>query len=1198
MEHQEARRGAPVTKAALTELMARLRRAVVGGFVPETVFQQEVRRLGLGTDERERLRGELVRLRVPVQRGVVHAHVDIPDVQKVARNRVETVFPPLDRVLVLLERYADDEGYVTPRVVEGVVRLCGLNAREAATLSRAARTRPERPPAVSTPEGPTEAVPGGAGGEPTTVGDVRVVDAGPAPEEPPGGGADDAEEPAGGPVEDFPYTQSETVAPTDADLAEAVAAARAVMHEDRFRRRPGNHLLTAQQEVGLAVLVRGGTGEEPDQETLSALPPDDIRVQARNCLVVHNQRLVHSIVPRYLDQGLDYDDVVQHGTLGLMRAARKFDPAKGFKFSTYATWWVRQSIGRAIADEGSLIRVPVHMHEQIRKVANAERSLAAQGRPAGPADVAVLCDLPLSKVEEARRLSRRTDSLDRVVGDGATLGDFVARTRAVPSFEERVHDALLLEEAMAVLDTFSGRDHRILVRRLGLDGEDPSTLDQLGGEFGVTRERIRQLEAKLVPELRSRLRAARLLGVRAVAAREACESAGTARAAASGSRASRTARAPVTTAPEPKTVVVPAVILPDQDTRWASVTPDDSVPAGDVTSTDAPDWDRARRLAAESPSGQAWLANYALAALGGRGVAEVLGRTAAEKVLRIAREREPADQPVLRALDVLRRVCDGVAQAGLRPEDFLDRSSEALCGVTPRAYLARKPLVYGEPRLAVREALQEFLASPEAMVSEARAVKTGEAVPVRPGPAEQAPPLTPSAESEPVPGPLPSDAGVVDEAGQEPADAESSGATTRSAAAADDMPVPPQYTADWDRARELTPPFGGEVAWLAGYALLAVGHLQLGVLLGPSAADAVVRAGQERGMLNRHVVRALEVLEEIFDAVKELGLRPEHFFEWSSGHLAGATPRAYLAGKPLVDNSARVAVRDALRDFVTAHSPGNDAEPAAEAAGAPERSPVDVEHLLAEVRARHEAEVARLAEAHERRLAEERQTADARVMAARAEAAQELDDLEEILLYRVDKALARQEQHLRRQAEERVAQLKEEHRAATVAAARRTQERVVDLEIRLRQAESAGSTAAGERVSQLQARAEQAEQRLQRYRDESEARIAHLESRLRQTETRLIARDRAMYEAGQRAVADVEQAQQRAEAAEQRAEALLTAAREAEARAVHGRQLATARLAQVERDAGARIGELQAQLAALQEPAGGRASLRDRWRRS
>ncbi|MFF5012638.1 sigma-70 family RNA polymerase sigma factor [Streptomyces sp. NPDC001165] len=1004
-----------------------------------------------------------------------------------------------------------------------------------------------------------------------------------------------------------------------------------------MRRRPENRLLTAQEEVGLAVLVRGGTNEEPEQETLSALPPEDIRIRARDCLVVHNQRLVHSIVPRYLEQGLEYDDLFQHGALGLMRAARKFDPARGFKFSTYATWWVRQSITRGLWDEGTAIRIPVHMHEQIRKVANAERTLAAQGRPATAADVAVLCDLSPTKVEEARRLSRRTDSLDRVIGDGATLGDFVARTRAVPPFEERVHNALLLEEAMAVVDTFSGRDHRILIRRLGLDDEAPSTLDQLGSEFGVTRERIRQLEAKLLPALRERLRTARLLRVSGSSIDEESGNARSVSAGASGrpvSRTTRPARRVRAGSPAARSPVTPPSGRVTTEAPMNSV---EGTTTDTAASVDAPDWDRARRLA-EEPSGQAWLAHYALAAVGGPGLAEILGQAAADAVLRIAREREPADHTVLTALEVLRHVCDGVAKAGLRPEDFLDRPFEALCGVTPRAYLARKPLVHGEPRLAMRDALREFLAAPQAL-PDGVTVEGEEEAAAQPGPTEKEsvePESTGkvSGQPEPTADQLPHDEPEA-AAGELDAEAAKSqqSRTTASTAKTDDVPVRPQDTADWDKARELAPsPFGGGVAWLAQYVLLAVGHVQLAVLLGPSAADAVVRAGRERGMLNRHVVRALEVLESVFDVLKDRGLRPEHFFEWTSEALGGKTPCVYLAAKPLVDNESRLGIRDALNEFMTVQVTGSDSGPGTEDArtsedtptvtgeGAeasepeadpppmpptegqaeqapPAQPPVDVDHLLAEARAQHEAEVARLAQANERRLAEARQVADARVTAALAEAEQQLDSWEEILLNRADKALARQEQHLRRQADEHVACLKEEQREATIAATRRAQERIVDLEIRLRHAETAASTAAAERVSRFQTRAEEAEQRLRHYRDEAEARIAHLEARLRQTEARLIARDRAMYEAGQRAAADVENAQQRAQAAEQRAEALVTAANQAEARAAKDQQITAARIAQVEHDAWARISELQAQLAALQAPAAGRASLRDRWRR-
>jgi len=1271
MRHQAVgAQGAPITRAALTELLARLRRVAAGGVVPDEVFAAQVQRLGLGDAERERLREELARLGLPVQKSVAHAITDRPDVKKVARNRVENVFPRLAPVSALLGRYVDAEGYVTSRALEGVVRLAGLNAREAAALRGAAKVRAGERSAQTTVEvarvgghdglGTVEGA--RAAGQTLTAEKSPVAGEPPAAEELPGevesppAEESDTEEWPDGPVDEPPLEPSEAVVPTGAGLAAAVVAARAVMREDRYRRRPEKYLLTAEEEVGLGVLVRGGcadgTGEEPDQETLNALPPDDIRICARDCLVLHNQRLVRSMVPRYLDQGLDYDDLFQHGVLGLMRAARKFDPAKGFKFSTYATWWIRQSITRAIADEGALIRVPVHMHEQIRKVANAERTLAAQGRPATVADVAVLCDLSLQKVEEARRLSRRTDSLDRVIGDGATLGDFVGRTRPLASVEDGVLNALLAEEAMAVVNTFTGRDHRILVRRLGIDGDEPSTLEELGREFGVTRERIRQLEVKLRPALQERLRKASSVGLRAVLPHEEAESAGNGNAPAAAravpaARRARTVRSqpgaggdqkagvaagtlaaqPSVTSPrgEAETVIpaendsvaeaaregaVPAVPQLTTPTPEVTAVPETTVSASHESArdfgatVDVPDWDRACRLA-KAPSGQAWLADYALAAVGHQGLTAFLGQPAADAVLRIAREREPADLPVLTALEMLRQVFDSVAEAGLRPEDFFDRPAEALCGVTPRFYLANKPLVHGNPRLAVRDALREFLAAAPPRRGAAQDKERGEAAQKL-----DAHPQVGAADREVHP------AGAEEERRIEVGELPSAETTT------DATVGTPQYTADWDRALELTqPPFGGGVAWLAEYALLAVGHLELAVLLGSPATDAVVRAARQQGMLNRHVVRALEVLDVVFNAVKELGLRPEHFFEWPSEALVGVTPKAYLAARPLVGSESRLAVRDALREFVNVQTARKEsvletddvrapeeppidareqpAPPSVEAGQPPMHSaegsaaqtqpahpPVDVDQLLSEVRAQHESELARLVQEHERRLAEERRVADECLAAARADTERQLDAQEEELLHRVDRTLELQEKQLLSRADERVARLKEEHREAILAATRHAE-----------QAEEAASTAAAEHVSQFRARAEETEQRLRRYREESEEHIADLEARLWQAESQLTARDRTVYETGQRAAADVAEAKQRAEAAEQWAEALVTAAKRAEARAADAEKRAAARLAQAEHDAWVRITELQAQLAALQSAAAGRASLRDRWRR-
>lgn len=707
--------GVSGVKATLVELLMRLRSAAVNGAVPEHVFTESVRTLELGDAERERLRDELARLGLPVQRVHVHIDADSAGVEKVARFREENVFPRVHAVRALLSRYADADGYVTAQAVDGVARLAGLNAKETVALHSGARLR-ETAVAEEQPEGP----------EPSED-----------PEPP---------DPA------VPEILQET-----GDLAAAVAAALVVLDEDRFRPRPENRLLSAEAEVGLAVLVRGGpshVAREPEKAELSGLPPDDIRVRARDCLVLHNQRLAHSILRGYLEQGLEYDDLFQHGVLGLMTAARKFDPAKGYKFSTYATWWVRQAITRAVADEGAVIRIPVHMHEQIRKVAKAERTLNGQGKPASAADVAVLCDITLAKVEEARRLSRRTDSLDRVVGDGVTLGDFVWARRPLPSVERVVLNALAVEEAMAVLDTFSGRDHRILVRRLGLDGDEPSTLDELGREFGVTRERIRQIEGKLRPLLKGRLRMARLLGTDGARRGEGVGVEGHRGGAGDDARARRRGKirelvrageesgdaGVVADAdrPVPESVTAldvdsspPATVpVPDSapaaHSSTAAVTEQDSVPAVHAESPSPGagveayaaeqytcDWDEARRMAEEGPADDViWLAKYALLAVGHLQLAVLLGQSATDAVMGAVQGTETFDRPVVASLEVLRRVFDALGESGHRPEDFFERPAEALVGTTPRAYLAAKPLVHGESRLAVRDALREFIAEP------------------------------------------------------------------------------------------------------------------------------------------------------------------------------------------------------------------------------------------------------------------------------------------------------------------------------------------------------------------------------------------------------------------------------------------------------------------------------------------------------
>ncbi|MFJ3207529.1 sigma-70 family RNA polymerase sigma factor [Streptomyces flaveolus] len=1067
-------------------------------------------------------------------------------------------------------------------------------------------------------------------------------------------------------------------------LADAVAAALAVLETDRFERRAHHRLLSAEAEVGLAVLVRGGVeriAQEPGEEEFTVLPRDDVRVRARDCLVVHNLRLVHSLVRPHLEQGLDYDDLVQHGALGLMRAARKFDPTMGNKFSTYATWWIRQAITRAIADEGALIRIPVHMHEQMRKVARAERTLAAEGRPASDADVAVRCDITLQKVQEIRRLTRRTDSLDRVIGDGATLADFVGQAHVLPSVEKQVVGDLYVADVLAVVDTFTEREARILVRRLGLDGDDPSTLDELGSEFGVTRERIRQIESKARPVLRARMRSAGLVGLDAAceeaegAAEKAAEAvrvaryvrathaARTARArfALRKARAERLARtaeekAQAASASEP-TAVVEAREENSGSPNAEAVALTDKVPQDQETARPATpdtvvaDWERACRLAKE-PSGQGWLAEYALAAVGHDGLVAYLGQPAADAVVRVARHREPAERLVLTALEVLRRIFEHVADAGLRPEDFFDRPTESLRGATPRAYLANRPLVNGESRLAVRDALREFLAAlppslpepeePEPVLEterlvEAQGTEGAEAAREASGPAS----VESNAYEEPS---LHAGAGAGEGSGAD-TDTDKHTDPAEPVSAVAETPISPgaqQFTADWDKALKLTqPPLGGGVVWLAEYALLALGHLQLGALLGSSAADAVVRAARHRGTLDRPVVEALDVLREVVDAVRDRGLRPERFFECSADVLAGATPREYLVTHPLVRAESRRAVRDALREFAatrpvrTDPAPRNgeddvstsegrtadagDAHPATPAVQtAPAEQPqVGLDALLAETRTRHEAEIALLAQEYERRLSEERIRSDERVAAVRAEGERQLDALEEELLNRADKARERLEKHVRRQTDERLARLKEQHQEAYEAllhraeraeeAARQaagTEERAQELEQGLREYREGAET----RIGDLEARLRDAQTAAAERERAAGAWAAELETRLRQAEAAAAERERAVASAreeyrqgAQLRIAEAQVRLREAEAALTQRDLFVEAARR---RAEEAEQEAAQRIAQSEHNAWLRItdlqtqlGNVQAELAAAQEAAQSRASLRDRWRR-
>ncbi|WNZ07460.1 sigma-70 family RNA polymerase sigma factor [Streptomyces sp. 11x1] len=1062
----------------------------------------------------------------------------------------------------LLLRYADPDGFVTSRAVDGVARLAGLGERGRAALRAGAKVRDAEAVSDETEEP-------GDPGDPGALGK-------------PGAGDEDDPSSAGEPEP----------AAVGGNSDAAVAAAMAVLQEDRFCRRPGDRLLKAEAEVGLAVLLRGGAehvDQEPQDEELSGLPSDDIRVRARDCLVLHNQRLVHSLIRSYLEQGLEYEDLVQHGVLGLMRAARKFDPAKGYKFSTYATWWVRQSVSRAIADEGALIRVPVHMHEQMRKVAAAERALAAQGRPAGVVDVAVRCDMAVDKVEEIRKLTRRTDSLDRVIGDGATLGDFVGESQALPSVENDVVHALLMEDVMAVVDTFSERSARILVRRLGLDGDEPSTLDELGREFGVTRERIRQLENKARPEFRLRLRAAGLLsghgpeegedeGARKqIPLRRVRARAQAAVAPVGGARDSRVAR----TEPLPEVVPepVPAEELSTRtDGEAAAVeeteqhTGENALDGGPDAPLTAPvagaqqvqytaDWEKAQRMSAEFHGGIDWLAEYALLALGHAQLVVVLGSAAAADVVRAARERTMPDRQVLTALEVLQRVFDTLKPAGLRPEDFFERPAEALVGLTPREYLAKRPLVKPESRLATRDALREF-------VAEAPSREGGAGSPVAQAAAHGT--------SSDISDGAPDDA--EDRADRGPGRRDAAGEESASSPGEDGQPAVSVYgtseqhhsPARDDAERPATPPAkAGEQYW--AFPVADAGQPAM-----PTGEESEVQPVPAHGEPEQHHVSAPADVERDQEAShgREQRLGPGREKTRQQPVAAGA------------DVGRQLAVLRAEADERLAEHRVTAEEQLA-------RLRAESEQCLDEERREHESRLARVHREHELRLTEEQQAADARVAAAEADTERQLEALEEVLLHRVDKALLRQERCLKRQAEDRLARLREEHREAqrTMAeraghaaeAARsdaqsspRDEQQLTMARLRATQAEQRAVEAerraveAVRRASRAEQQVFEGDQRLRRQREEAEARIEDLEERLGRVEAQLIERDHALIAARQQAQAQVEEAEQRA--------------------AQH--------TAQTEHDAWARITELQEQLAAARGDGDGRTSFRGRWRRS
>jgi RNA polymerase primary sigma factor len=328
---------------------------------------------------------------------------------------------------------------------------------------------------------------------------------------------DEKETKDGGKDGDFVWDEEESEAlrqaRKDAELTASADSVRA------YLKQIGKvALLNAEEEVELAKRIEAGLyaaervrkAEEESAEKLNPQLRRDLRwivrdgERAKNHLLEANLRLVVSLAKRYTGRGMAFLDLIQEGNLGLIRAVEKFDYTKGYKFSTYATWWIRQAITRAMADQARTIRIPVHMVEVINKLGRIQRELLQDlGREPTPEELAKEMDITPEKVLEIQQYAREPISLDQTIGDegDSQLGDFIEDSEAVVAVDA-VSFSLLQDQLQSVLATLSEREAGVVRLRFGLTDGQPRTLDEIGQVYGVTRERIRQIESKTMSKLR------------------------------------------------------------------------------------------------------------------------------------------------------------------------------------------------------------------------------------------------------------------------------------------------------------------------------------------------------------------------------------------------------------------------------------------------------------------------------------------------------------------------------------------------------------------------------------------------------------------------------------------------------------------------------------------------------------------------